>query len=94
MTFLDEEHTRGAKPTIDNKDSFLITLYVLKTGSSYETTAIFFQITESQASRCVDRIRGPLETMLKQHWWSQRPRPTPLTNTNFPHIALLTDSTT
>jgi len=39
------------------------------------------------------RVRPVLEGALKEEWWSDRIRPTPLTETSYPYIGLLFDET-
>jgi hypothetical protein len=76
-------------------DSLLIILIWYKTGHTFGNIAATMpRMTEKKIQTTVDRMRPLLNQVLRDTWWTTRPRPMPfLGNRDFQHVALLVDST-
>jgi hypothetical protein len=83
---------RGPPPKLSNMDAFLATLVLYKTGDDYEKLGRNLKIKPANARHAVERMRPIINNTLKERWWNNKPRPQPLSETPFPHVALLIDS--
>jgi hypothetical protein len=84
---------RGPNPKLAWEDQLLITLIFYKSGMDFGKLGSFLNLTEFSVRESVVRIREILYNSLKDKWLENRFRPTPIENTNYPHIGLLCDST-
>lgn len=84
---------RGPRPKISTTDAFLMALVFYSTAQDFSKIADIFKVKEAAARKAIDRTRGVLFETLTDRWTKNRIRPTPLSTTNFPYIALLCDTT-
>jgi len=61
-------------------------------GSELDKIAAHLKVKESTLLAAIKRIRPILNQALRSRWWINRIRPSPLSTTNFPSVALLVDS--
>jgi len=85
---------RGPRPKSSYFDMLLCYLMWAKTGRNYLDLAKQLHLSENRLEDNIARIRPILLATLVDKWWSRRERPVPLAGTNWPHAALLIDTTT
>ncbi len=86
--------TRGPKPKLSWADHWVVYLYWLKSGTDLEELGTLLKIPMTTLATALTRIRPIVHETLVESWWTKRRRPQALNQPNFPHIALLIDSTT
>ena len=83
---------RGRRSSISDMDALISYLTLFKTGMDYDTLASFLKLTTSSLVRALEIIAPKLYEVLKKRWWDDKKRPTPLSTTSFPYIAVCADS--
>ena len=84
---------RGPLPKISYIDGIIIILTFYKTGLEFDKLAEFIGIKPTMLKNTIERLRLILYETLHEIWLANPTRPNPINGTNFPHIALLVDST-
>jgi hypothetical protein len=82
---------RGMRPRSSWSDMLVCYLTWAHLGSDYATLATTFRMKENRLMDNIRRVRPVLKQMLVEHWFENRPRPTPLEDTPYPHIGLIFD---
>jgi len=85
---------RGPPPKSSWMDALLCYLIWARSASQFADLAAKVQMTESRVEDNIARVRPLLNATLQATWWKERVRPEPLVGTDFPHVAVLIDSTT
>ena len=93
IPYILQHRKEGPLPKITYPDAPIILLNFYKTSLEIDKLAIFLEKKPSTLQNAINRIRPVLLDCLKNDWCSNPPRPRPLNDTYFPHIALLIDST-
>jgi hypothetical protein len=91
--FEHEFHRRGPPPKINNMDAFLMLLTWCKAGGTLDAVAMQFGQPASTFRETIVRIRPMVHKALKHRWNPSNFRPEMLNDNEFPHVALLIDST-
>eukprot|EP01105_Mastigella_eilhardi_P016058 TRINITY_DN3680_c0_g1_i15.p1 TRINITY_DN3680_c0_g1~~TRINITY_DN3680_c0_g1_i15.p1 ORF type:complete len:313 (+),score=26.10 TRINITY_DN3680_c0_g1_i15:100-1038(+) len=82
---------RGKKPSISTLDTVFI--YVLvETGLDLTKLAAVIHRSESVVKSAVDRVRGPINVVLRRTWFENRRRHVPDLGSSEPQVAIATDA--
>lgn len=92
QSFIEEAKTRGPPPKVCHQDAFLCTLIWYKLGFNYDELATFTHLPTTTMRSAMNRIHSILLKTLEKRW-EKKPRPVPLTTTNYPYIGLMVDTT-
>ena len=92
IPFFAAARGRGPRPKTSNLDSLIVLLSCYKSGLDSARLAAAFNIKEPTLRDLINRVRPILNVTLRDTWWNRRMRPSPAPG-NYPHVALLIDST-
>ena len=84
---------RGPRPKVSYLDSMIILLIFYKSALDFDHIAAFINKKSNTIVNAINRIRPLVLEALTESWWSQRRRPVPVPESDYPHIGLLIDST-